>query len=94
MSEDDRAVKAARARALLKKKQQQKAAGGGSVASPTVPSPVLPPSRTYSLAPSEITLTHPMEQRLPPPRAYSPAPSETPFTSPAKHKDGGNVGDL
>ncbi|KAH9837308.1 uncharacterized protein C8Q71DRAFT_595746 [Rhodofomes roseus] len=63
MSEDDRAAKAARARALLKKKQQQKAAGGGSIASPTVASPVLPPSRAFSPAPSEITLVNPEDQR-------------------------------
>ncbi|KAG0707550.1 hypothetical protein DFH29DRAFT_1055563 [Suillus ampliporus] len=42
MSEDDRAVKAARAKALLKKRQQKKTAGGsGALASP-------PPSRSFT----------------------------------------------
>ncbi|KAF8167455.1 hypothetical protein B0H34DRAFT_17861 [Crassisporium funariophilum] len=51
MSEDDRAAKAARAKALLKKRQQKKAAET-SAAGSSVASPVSPP-RTFSPAPSE-----------------------------------------
>ncbi|KAF8963934.1 hypothetical protein BDZ97DRAFT_1919464 [Flammula alnicola] len=54
MSEDDRAAKAARAKALLKKRQQKKAADS-AVASSGVASPVIP-SRTFSPAPSEPTV--------------------------------------
>ncbi|OAX42673.1 hypothetical protein K503DRAFT_790018 [Rhizopogon vinicolor AM-OR11-026] len=46
MSEDDRAVKAARAKAMLKKRQQKKSVGGGALASP-------PPSRLSTPAPHE-----------------------------------------
>ncbi|KAF8807967.1 hypothetical protein BYT27DRAFT_6597494 [Phlegmacium glaucopus] len=51
MSEDDRAAKAARAKAMLKKRQQKKAADSTS-ATPGVASPVDLP-RTFSPAPSE-----------------------------------------
>ncbi|CCM03768.1 uncharacterized protein FIBRA_05915 [Fibroporia radiculosa] len=55
MSEDDRAAKAARARAMLKKRQQQKVTGTGlSAASPTISSPLLSPARAFSPAPSEV----------------------------------------
>ncbi|TFK77515.1 hypothetical protein BDN72DRAFT_47354 [Pluteus cervinus] len=47
MSEDDRALKAARAKALLKKRQQQKAGVSSAEAGP----PSLPPSRTSTPAP-------------------------------------------
>ncbi|KAI6047987.1 hypothetical protein EDC04DRAFT_2620849 [Pisolithus marmoratus] len=47
MSEDDRAAKAARAKAMLKKRQQKKSVGGNAaLASP-------PPSRSYTPAPAE-----------------------------------------
>ncbi|OJA08088.1 putative protein 61-2, partial [Rhizopogon vesiculosus] len=46
MSEDDRAAKAARAKAMLKKRQQKKSAGGSALASP-------PPSRLSTPAPHE-----------------------------------------
>ncbi|KAF8915120.1 hypothetical protein CPB85DRAFT_455823 [Mucidula mucida] len=51
MSEDDRAAKAARAKALLKKRQQKKAAGSSAsgVTSPSSP----PPSRPFTPAVSE-----------------------------------------
>ncbi|KAH9949368.1 hypothetical protein B0H21DRAFT_838761 [Amylocystis lapponica] len=59
MSEDDRAAKAARARALLKKRQQQKATGSPVIASSSsISSPTLPPSRAFSPAPSEVSLSH------------------------------------
>ncbi|KAK2461493.1 hypothetical protein APHAL10511_005956 [Amanita phalloides] len=45
MSEDDRAARAARAKALLNRRRQQKAGAG--------PEPTVPPSRTESPAPSE-----------------------------------------
>ncbi|KAI6112489.1 hypothetical protein EDD16DRAFT_1693881 [Pisolithus croceorrhizus] len=49
MSEDDRAAKAARAKAMLKKRQQKKSVGGNvALASP-------PPSRSYTPAPAEPT---------------------------------------
>lgn len=49
MSEDDRAAKAARAKAMLKKRQQKKSVGGNvALASP-------PPSRSYTPAPAEST---------------------------------------
>ncbi|KIK07338.1 hypothetical protein K443DRAFT_204385 [Laccaria amethystina LaAM-08-1] len=51
MSEDDRAAKAARAKALLKKRQQKKAADTTTLNS-GVASPIAP-SRTFSPAPSE-----------------------------------------
>ncbi|KAF8910037.1 hypothetical protein CPB84DRAFT_1347827 [Gymnopilus junonius] len=53
MSEEDRAAKAARAKALLKKRQQKKAAdSAAAVADSIVTSPATPP-RTFSPAPSE-----------------------------------------
>uniref|UniRef100_A0A8H8CPA8 Uncharacterized protein n=1 Tax=Psilocybe cubensis TaxID=181762 RepID=A0A8H8CPA8_PSICU len=53
MSEEDRAAKAARAKALLKKRQQKKAADSvAAVVSSTSGSPVVP-SRTFSPAPEE-----------------------------------------
>lgn len=49
MSEDDRAAKTARAKAMLKKRQQKKSVGGNAaLASP-------PPSRSYTPAPAEST---------------------------------------
>ncbi|KAL6307643.1 hypothetical protein BKA93DRAFT_747343 [Sparassis latifolia] len=57
MSEDDRAAKAARARAMLKKRQQQKASGTPAASSPTISSPNLRPSRAFSPAPSDTSLT-------------------------------------
>ncbi|CAA7264760.1 unnamed protein product [Cyclocybe aegerita] len=53
MADDERAAKAARAKALLKKRQQKKAADSAvTVSSSGVASPVSPP-RTFSPAPSE-----------------------------------------
>ncbi|KAL4070562.1 hypothetical protein J3A83DRAFT_4095063 [Scleroderma citrinum] len=54
MSEDDRAAKAARAKALLKKRQQKKTGGSTSLASP-------PPSRSYTPALADST-TAPTEE--------------------------------
>ncbi|KAI0652340.1 hypothetical protein C8Q79DRAFT_1005548 [Trametes meyenii] len=82
MSEDDRAAKAARARAMLKKRQAQKAAEHGGAPSPSrVASPV---PRIASPAPS-------------PSRTSTPAPSEPRVVPPSaveeKHA-GGNVAEL
>lgn len=82
----------------LKKQQKKKAAGGDFVSSPTVSSPVLPPSRTSSPAPSEVTLTHPPDPAhvQHPLRTSSPA-SELTLTNPVDHKseqNEQNVGDL
>ncbi|KAI9570206.1 hypothetical protein HD554DRAFT_392646 [Boletus coccyginus] len=50
-AEDDRAAKAARAKAMLKKRQQQKTAGVAGSRSTSLASP--PPSRSYTPAPVE-----------------------------------------
>ncbi|KAG2155648.1 hypothetical protein DEU56DRAFT_317365 [Suillus clintonianus] len=50
MSEDDRAAKAARAKALLDKKRRKKTAGNGALASP-------PPSRSFTPAPQHSALS-------------------------------------
>ncbi|KAI1794014.1 hypothetical protein LXA43DRAFT_884897 [Ganoderma leucocontextum] len=67
MSEDDRAAKTARARAMLKKRQAQKAAEVGSGPStprvtspaPRIASPPPVPSRTYSPASAEVAAPEP-----------------------------------
>ncbi|KAJ2912488.1 hypothetical protein MD484_g7924, partial [Candolleomyces efflorescens] len=61
MSEDDRAAKAARAKALLAKKRGQKKKAGdapGAITPAASESPVIPP-RTFSPAPSEASFTTP-----------------------------------
>ncbi|KAI0673603.1 hypothetical protein C8Q78DRAFT_1017957 [Trametes maxima] len=82
MSEDDRAAKAARARALLKKRQAQKAAEHGGAPSPSrVASPA---PRVASPAPS-------------PSRTSTPAPSEPPAATPSAAEEkhaGGNLTEL
>ncbi|PSS29717.1 hypothetical protein PHLCEN_2v2865 [Hermanssonia centrifuga] len=55
MSEDDRAAKAARARALLKKRQQQKVASSSTAGDSRVASPSPPPSRSFTPALAETT---------------------------------------
>ncbi|KAM5535998.1 hypothetical protein V8D89_010256 [Ganoderma adspersum] len=91
MSEDDRAAKAARARAMLKKRQAQKAAeGGGGAPTPRVASPaphIASPapalSRAYSPAPAEAVAPEPS----------SPAPIPAPV-QPSVERQDGNVADL
>ncbi|EMD32540.1 hypothetical protein CERSUDRAFT_118597 [Gelatoporia subvermispora B] len=56
MSEDDRAAKAARARALLKKRQAQKAAGAFVSTGSGIATPTSPPARAYSPALSEVSV--------------------------------------
>ncbi|KAI0334472.1 hypothetical protein GY45DRAFT_41187 [Cubamyces sp. BRFM 1775] len=78
MSEDDRAAKAARARALLKKRQAQKAAEhGAATSSPSrVASPV---PRIASPAPSPSSRTStPAPAEQPPPSVPTPSPPEKP----------------
>ncbi|OSX67015.1 hypothetical protein POSPLADRAFT_1128553 [Postia placenta MAD-698-R-SB12] len=89
MADDERAAKAARARAMLKRRQQHHL-GAATAASPTASSPGLPPSRPFSPARSEAPEDkhgqHPV-------RTASPAPSEATL---AQHEDenGRDSGDL
>ncbi|EKM61461.1 uncharacterized protein PHACADRAFT_190627, partial [Phanerochaete carnosa HHB-10118-sp] len=53
MSEDDRAAKAARARAMLKKRQQQKTVGPSTTGDSRLASPSPPPSRPFTPADAE-----------------------------------------
>ncbi|KDQ14499.1 hypothetical protein BOTBODRAFT_55347 [Botryobasidium botryosum FD-172 SS1] len=75
--EDDRAAKAARAKALLNKRRQQKAGGGGGGTGSGTNSPVIPPARLSSPGPSAAATAAPSGS------------SKHPFSPPPGRQDAG-----